>query len=312
MKDLFAHLVGQEELKRVMHFYFDGWKATNRTPFLLLNGAKGLGKTEFAKAFAVGQKKVDKARDVNRKFIELNCASFKKVDQFFEQIFIPFLQDGHVTILFDEAHMLPNPLVQAFLTVCNVQENPIKRFTWQESEAVFDFTRLTFMFATTELDRLFGPFKDRMNIIDFREYTPDELGRILDLNVEATVSPAVVPEIVATTRGNARSTVKRAMEINLYCQQNNKDTFEKTDWLKLQHILGIKPFGLSNLEILILRTLEERGRCSLQMLSAATGMSRQAIQREGEVHLLKLGFMKIDGQRLLTNPGKQALTQISQ
>ena len=307
---MFEHLVGQDEVKRILNFYFEGWKHSNRTPFLLLNGAKGLGKTEFAKAFAAKQKAVDEKRKISRKFIELNCSSFKKVDQFFEQIFIPFLQDGHVTILFDEAHMLPNPLVQAFLTVCNVQDNPVQRFTWQESEAVFDFTRLSFMFATTELDQLFGPFKDRLTQIDFEDYSKDELGRILSLKCDSPISDSVLPLIVDTTRGNARSAVKRAMEINLFCSQHKTKVFGEKEWKKLSFMLGIKPLGLSNTELHILKVLQERGSCSLQMLASATGLSRKAIQREAEVHLLKFGLMKIDGQRKLTAPGEKILTQI--
>jgi len=311
MKDkLFPHLIGQDEIKRTLSFYFEGWKSTDRMPFLLLNGAKGLGKTEFAKAFAHGQKKVDKKRGLNRKFIELNCSSFKKVDQFFEQIFIPFLQDGHVTLLFDEAHMLPNPLVQAFLTVCNVQDNPVQRFRWQESEAVFDFTRLTFLFATTELDRLFAPFKDRMTILDFKEYSNEELGKILMLNLDCEIENELLGKIVSTTRGNARSVVKRAMEIEMFCRQHKLDKFKENHWRELSYILGIKPYGLSNNEIYILNVLEARGKCSLQMLSAATGLSRQAIQREAETHLLKLGFMKIDGKRNITTEGKKALSEL--
>jgi Holliday junction resolvasome RuvABC ATP-dependent DNA helicase subunit len=306
----FDHLVGQEEVKRVLSFYFEGWKHSNRSPFLLLNGAKGLGKTEFAKAFAAGQKETDKRRGVSRKFIELNCSSFKKVDQFFEQIFVPFLQDGHVTILFDEAHMLPNPLVQAFLTVCNVQDNPVKRFTWQESEAVFDFTRLTFMFATTELDQLFGPFKDRLTQIDFQEYSKEELGRIVSLKCYTPIADKVLPAIVDTTRGNARSAVKRAMEINLFCSQRKVKVFGEKHWAELCFMLGIKPLGLSNTEVQLLGVLRERGNCSLQMLASATGLSRKAIQREAEVHLLKFGLMKIDGQRKLTGYGEKILTQL--
>ena len=40
----------------------------------------------------------------------------------------------------------------------------------------------------------------------------------------------------------------------------------------MSHTLGIKPLGLSNIEIEILSILKERGNCSLQMLSAVTGM----------------------------------------
>ena len=51
MSDMFEGLIGQENVKKKLSFYL---KAFNKTRFVLLNfvGAKGLGKTEFAKAFA--------------------------------------------------------------------------------------------------------------------------------------------------------------------------------------------------------------------------------------------------------------------
>jgi ribosomal protein S19E (S16A) len=46
------------------------------------------------------------------------------------------------------------------------------------------------------------------------------------------------------------------------------------------------------------------------MLSAITGMSRQAIQLEAENNLLRRGFMEIDGKRKITNKGKKILDKI--
>jgi DeoR/GlpR family transcriptional regulator of sugar metabolism len=63
-------------------------------------------------------------------------------------------------------------------------------------------------------------------------------------------------------------------------------------------------------EIEILKILKERGSCSLQMLSAITGMSRTAIQREAELYLLKRGLMKINGQREISGKGLNAIAKI--
>jgi hypothetical protein len=46
------------------------------------------------------------------------------------------------------------------------------------------------------------------------------------------------------------------------------------------------------------------------MLSAVTGMSRTAIQKEAELYLLKRGLMKIDGQRELSGKGANILQKI--
>ena len=52
MNNYFTGLIGQESVKKKLSFYLDAFHKTSVCPFLNLVGAKGLGKTEFAKAFA--------------------------------------------------------------------------------------------------------------------------------------------------------------------------------------------------------------------------------------------------------------------
>ena len=282
-------LIGQEQLKKRLQFYTDSKKATGVIPFLMFNGAKGLGKTEFAKQFA---------KTLGNKMIEINCSTIRNGEQFFEQIFIPAIMDKDITILFDEAHALPNDLVMAFLTIFNVEGAKTKRFDFGENSFLFEFERQTFMFATTELDKLFPPFRDRLTVLDFVPYSPDELAD-------------VIKEVSTTLRGNARSAIKRALEIKAYCEVHNQSNFSMQDWIRLCDLIDIRPYGLSNTEIQVMQLLRDRGACTLQMISAVTGMSRTAIQRDAEVYLLKEGFMKIDGKRWITDKGVKVLEKIN-
>jgi Holliday junction resolvasome RuvABC ATP-dependent DNA helicase subunit len=75
-------------------------------------------------------------------------------------------------------------------------------------------------------------------------------------------------------------------------------------------MLGIMPYGINNTELQVMRILKDRGACTLQMLSAVTGMSRTALQKDSEVFLLKNGFMRIDGKREITGKGIKALEKI--
>ena len=68
--------------------------------------------------------------------------------------------------------------------------------------------------------------------------------------------------------------------------------------------------GLSNIEVEILRILDERGDCTLQMLSSVTGMSRSALQRDAEIYLLRQGLLKIDGLRKITKKGVDLLKMV--
>ena len=207
--------------------------------------------------------------------------------------------------------MLPKDLVNAFLTVFNTEKGHHKEFHHAEQIFAFDFAKQNFIFATTEMDKLFAPFKDRLTIIDFKPYTVDELSQITDLVCgEIEFEDGLLTDIAETTRGNARSAVKRSKEIMLYCESQNDKDYSKKDWKSMSYTLGIKPLGLSNIEIEILSILKDRGNCSLQMLSAVTGMSRTAIQKEAELYLLKRGLMKIDGQREISGKGMNILQKI--
>ncbi len=300
--DMFDGLIGQETLKKRLKFYSRAKKATGTLPFILFNGAKGLGKTEFAKAFAQSLKKP---------MIEINCSTIRNAEQFFEQVFIPAILDKDVTILLDECHALPKDLEMAFLTIFNVEGAKTKRFEFGESTLFFEFERQTFLFATTELDKLFPPFKDRLTQLDFEPYSSEQLGGILQRKLDwIKFEGDVLKEVCQTVRGNARSAIKRALEISAWAEVNNKSRFGKKEWNNLCDMLGIMPYGINNTELQVMRILKDRGACTLQMLSAVTGMSRTALQKDSEVFLLKNGFMRIDGKREITGKGVKALEKI--
>ena len=113
-----------------------------------------------------------------------------------------------------------------------------------------------------------------------------------------------------TVRGNARNAVMRSREIVLYCESENKNSFEVKDYEFLTDLLGILPHGITCTERQILEILSERGSCKLQTLSAVTGLSPTSLRRDHEVYLLRNNFMQIDGERKITNFGKQLIQSI--
>ena len=300
---MFESLIGQDHIKRQLEFYHSAYVSSSVTPFLMFNGAKGTGKTEFAKQFA---------KQLKKPMLEINCSTIKNSKQFFEQIFIPVIMGNEITILFDEVHALPKDLVMAFLTVFNIDNSRRREFSFEDSSLEFNFEKQTYLFATTEPDKLFAPFKDRMTIIDFKPYTEPQLASILQKKLDyVAFEPNTLAEISQSLRGNARSAVKRSKEIDMYCNSRNVSSFGKNQWEDLCSLLDISSHGLTNTEIEILKILKSRGECSLGMLSAATGLSRTCIQRDSELHLLKKGFMSIDGKRKITSAGTKAIAAIA-
>ena len=299
--DYFPELIGQNNVKKKLAFYLDAFKKTQKCPFLNLIGAKGLGKTEFAKAFAKNLNNEDGDR---RAFLELNCSTIKNNEAFFEQIFLPLISDNEITILFDECHALPLDLTMAFLTIFNTEKSGRKDFTWNEKTFTFDFTRQTIIFATTESDKIFAPLKDRLTTIDFEPYSEDELAQIIRLcTPEVKYTDGCVEEIATTIRSNARSAVKRSKEISLYCGAKENYNFSIDNFNELCDCVGILPFGISYTEKQILEILNNCGSATLTGLSAKLGLSKTAVQRDHELYLLNKNLIEIDGKRKITNEG---------
>jgi Holliday junction resolvasome RuvABC ATP-dependent DNA helicase subunit len=297
----FTDLIGQYAVKKKLSFYLNAFNKTGVCPFLLLTGAKGLGKTQFAKSFA---KRVENNDGKKRAFLELNCSTIKNNEQFFEQIFLPLVADNEITILFDECHALPKDLTMAFLTIFNTETTTKKRFTWNEMVFDFDFKRQTFLFATTESDKIFPPLKDRLTNVDFAPYSEGELGEILKLCApEVNFSDACLAEVAKTVRNNARSAVMRAKEISLYCGSKRKYNFNLANFEELCDNVSILPHGISYTEKQILEVLKNGGSSTLTGLAAKIGLSKTALQRDHELYLLNKSFIEIDGKRKITAGG---------
>ena len=305
MNDIFKGLIGQENVKKKLNFYLKAFNKTSICPFLNFVGAAGLGKTQFAKEFAKNLTNEDSS---SRPFIEINCSTIKNNEAFFEQIFLPIIANNEVTILMDEAHALPKDLTNAFLTIFNTEQTHIKDFHWEEQVFTFNFKKQTFLFATTESDKLFPPLKDRLTTIDFEPYESDELGKILQSKVpDVQFTPDALCQIAKTTRGNARNAVMRAKEVMLFCEAENSPIFNGDSFKKFCDTLGILPHGITCTERQLLKILAERGESTLSMLSAATGLSVTSIRKDHEQYLLRKNFMRIDGKRKITSDGKKLL-----
>ena len=310
MKTRFSKLIGQTDVKKKFDFYLDAQNQSQRFPFVLLTGAKGMGKTEFAKEAA---RSIVSKDGQARPFLEINCGTIKNAQMFFEQVFAPVIQNNEVTVLLDECHALPKDLMTVLLSAFNTEKTERKQISWKDGLYEFNFKLQSFMLATTEQDRLFGPLKDRLLSIDFQAYSVAETAEIIkrafsDISFEGDVLTLVAK----TVRGNARSAIQRAKQIEMYCQTKHKKTFDSADWKVLCDKIGINSSGLSNSEIQVLTTLKLRGDCSLSMLSAVTGMSRSALQRDVEIFLLQRGYMKIEGSRKITAEGVKALSAIEE
>ena len=258
-------------------------------PHLMFVAPKGCGKTTLAKAVARTLKGIDDAK----RYFEINCSTIKNVKQFFNQLVIPLMQDRDATILFDEASEITKDVSMAMLTILNPNAENMTSFSFEDYTVDFDFSRLSFMFATTETQSVFHALMDRLERIDLEEYSIDEMGQIVAMNLEIDIEPKTLHDIASVLRGNARAAQKMAHKIVSYSKQNRVKRFNATHWQDLSKILNIFPLGLNVTEIQLLRILKDNKDCSLTNLSAKTGISKQAVQRDFEIYLQKHSLMEI-------------------
>ncbi len=302
---LFENIVGQERAKRKMEFLLQGYNATGVMPHLMFIAPKGCGKTTMAKAMA---RQLESEVNVGKPkpFIEINCSTIKGVKQFFNQIVIPRMMGGQeITLLFDECSELPRELTMALLTILNPNKENKNRFTYEEAEVEFDFSKQTFMFATTEAQSVFHALMDRCERLDLEEYTLDHLAKIISNSLnEISFDKNVLPQISPVLRGNARSAQKMANHIHLFLKCKGQKFFGQTEWDELTEALGILPLGLNSIELQVLKALEGSNGCTLTNIAAKVGLSRSCVQRDFELYLLKLNLIEIGvGGRRLTMRG---------
>jgi Holliday junction resolvasome RuvABC ATP-dependent DNA helicase subunit len=198
------------------------------------------------------------------------------------------------TVLFDEASELPKDVTMALLTILNPNKDNRTSFSFEDYTVDFDFTRQSFMFATTEAQSIFHALMDRTERIDLEEYSYNELGKIVGLNLEdVKFEDGLLDEIATVLRGNARQAQKMANNIKSYCAARRLDEFTTKNWNELKHALGILPQGLSRIELQVLRILAASKECSLTNLAAKTGLTPECLRRDFEMYLQKHSLMEI-------------------
>ena len=304
----FPDIIGQDRVKKALGFYIDGFKETNCIPHLMFTAPRGCGKTTMATAMAKNLYADGKIKPL----ITINCSTIKSLKQFFNMIVIPHMVERDATVLFDECSELPKDVTMALLTITNPNPENQNEFSYEDYNVVFDFRRLSFMFATTEGQSIFHALMDRMERIDLEEYKLDELGKIVLLGLDGyTVDEKTLESISSVLRGNARAGQKMAMKMKLHLDAYGKKDFGDEDWKELMDKLNILPLGISVQELNLMRYMARKKATRLTELAAITGLSKGAIQKDYELYLSKMGLMEIQPEgRSLTTKGLEYLNEL--
>jgi Holliday junction resolvasome RuvABC ATP-dependent DNA helicase subunit len=309
----FDEMIGQSKTKNVLGFYIDAFEKTEILPHLFILGQRGQGKTMLATQVAKNLRSKTLGRV--KPMLTINCSTLKNVRQFIEDIVLQYVRDQHITLFFDEVHEMPVPIQTCLLTVLNPNKHNMNTLRFEDYHIEFDFTKISFIFATTDPQRVITPLKDRCRMIHMEEYQYDELGEIVKNNSEdLEFDDDTLRDIASVCRGNARNACLMAKDnIVQFARRHNVSYVDMNIWGRIKSVLGILPLGLENTELQILKVLKERNICSLTNISAVTGLSTQALRAEFELYPLKHNLMEIaQGGRRLTKQGREYLEAIGE
>lgn len=310
IESFFPDIVGQTKVKRQLAFYINSFRATQILPHMLVIGAKGSGKTALATLVARNLR-VKELGDTIKPMIKINCATVRKLDNLVENVFKPYVRD-HCTLFFDEAHALDPMAQEALLTALNPDRDMIGYINYKDATLEFPFKKISFMFATTDPQKMSNPLKDRLRAIQLEPYTAEDLAKIIAINVPLIqITPDALAAAASTCRGNPRASVKMAQEnIMQYCAASGIDTFDLDAWYKMKELLGINDLGVGEVELQVMKALDGYEGRSLTAVAATTGLEKSALQNEFESYLLKMGLMEIAAKgRRLTQKGQEYLNK---
>jgi MoxR-like ATPase len=153
----------------------------------LLTGLPSTGKTELARrmsrALALPFVKLDGRGVSSRdKLFELVNGELRTnnltASQVGQQVGLPVLEYPPLIIFIDEVHLVPRALQEALLTMLEAADRTVVL-----SDHVAQVRHATFLFATTRVSDVDPAFASRCDEIQLREYTEEEVARILQWKV---------------------------------------------------------------------------------------------------------------------------------
>ena len=297
----YSQIIGQEKTKSKLNFLLDGYKQTKIIPNLLFVAPRGCGKTLIAQ---------ETAKIMNRsKTILINCSTIKNVKSFFNQIMLPFVYNKDCVIIFDEASELPRDVTMALLTILNPNQNNSNEFSFEDGTYTFHFNLNSFIFCTTEAQKIFHALLDRLYRIDMQDYSFVELGSIIKNNLKSSkldINDSVIQDVSSVCRGNARQAQSMANQISSYLKSKKYNELTSEGWKDIKSKLSIYPLGLSEIELNVIKILKEHGEVRLTNLSAKTNLTKDMLQKNVEMYLVRNSLIEIRPTgRALTKKGHE-------
>jgi len=307
----FEGIVGQEKNKKLLSFYIDYYKKFKLLPPFLFVAAKGNGKTMLATKLS--EHLYNESNGAKNFAPPINASNLRNFDTFWSSVVLPYVDSSReYTILIDEASELPRDVMFSLLTALQPNDDNRNIVTHPDGvQVTFDFKKTTFLFATTDPQKLTSAMKSRLTIVSLECYNSIQLQQIIKNKLnQLKINPKedALEKIVGYIKNNGRSAVNVSKNIISYCQLKNCFDFTTDVCEEVIELHDLKPYGLDKNDLTILNALNSKSHLKLMDLEAITGLEGPAIRLEFESNLVRNGLMGREAKgRYITNKGKKYL-----
>ena len=303
--DRFEGFIGQDRAKSVLNFVLDIHAATGYLTPITISAPKGAGKTEICKRIC---------QNLAKKSVTINATSIDTVETLVEQVLKPHVINSDVSVHFDESHSLRNnPRVEDFmLSVIAPSKEGINRVFHNGEELVFDNSRVSWLFSTTELQKHSDPFLSRTRKIAFEPYKQSEIAQIIEANTpKIKLQTEALEKLASVSRDTPRQGVMLSKDVVSFCGMRNINYLSFQDCLEFLKRLSINSYGLDENETAYLKLLTKHGRLTLSALSNSLEFTRPMVQRSIEPFLIKKRLVTINSSlRSITNEGRNFVASL--
>jgi len=318
--DIFTQAIGQTRFKKMIRRRLLAYKKTSFMPNLFIGGSSGDGKTYLARLLAKAMHEIDKEKkrdsgltladgDIHygKGYRKVNCGTIKNARDLFEGIILPDVEGKRVTVHFDECHELPNKVVGSLLSILEPTPKRFNVVKYEDYSFEFDFSKITFLFTTTEEQNVFPPLMDRLQKVALEAYSSEELGKIVQLACSDTKIPAkVLDEMVKHVRWNGRGAHKLGDEIRTL----ELSSVNEKEWKEVKSDFDLLPRGLTRDEVAYLHILGENPKgLKVTTLANRLNKARPTIQNM-ERYLVQANLITVDNHRLLTKEGNAYIAKV--
>ncbi|WP_051132519.1 Holliday junction branch migration DNA helicase RuvB [Spiroplasma diminutum] len=273
--------IGQEKVIENLNVFIQSAKKRNKSlDHILIHGPSGLGKTSLAYLVS---------KIMNKKIYILNGPSLQKPSD----IISPLTSIKENEILFiDEIHAVSKEVFEVLYPV--LEDNKLNIIVGKEynSKVVnIKIPNFTLIGATTEVNKLTDPFKNRFPIwFHFQHYREIEIGKILEINcqkLDISLNQEIINYISKFCQNTPRIAINLLKRIYDYLVILENKIIDIKLIKEIFYKLEIYKYGLTSQEINYLKLLYENSYLGLETIQQVLGLQQQIIIKNIEPILIR-------------------------